>query len=55
MDISVVVVGDEILSGHVQDANAAFIATRVAHYQAIVAANPADAQFLKGWLARAQS
>ncbi|HLW17370.1 MAG TPA: molybdopterin-binding protein [Actinomycetota bacterium] len=32
MDISVVVVGDEILSGHVQDANAAFIATRVAHH-----------------------
>lgn len=33
----------------------AFIATRVAHYQAIVAANPVDAQYLKGWLARAQS
>jgi molybdopterin-biosynthesis enzyme MoeA-like protein len=32
MDISIVVVGDEILSGHVQDANAAFIATRVAHH-----------------------
>jgi molybdenum cofactor synthesis domain-containing protein len=32
MDISVVVVGDEILSGHVQDANASFIATRVAHH-----------------------
>ncbi len=33
----------------------AFIAARVAHYQAIVAANPADAQYLKGWLARAQN
>jgi len=32
MDTSVVVVGDEILSGHVQDANAAFIATRIAHH-----------------------
>src|SRR5207237_1475089 len=32
MDVSVVVVGDEILSGHVQDANASFIATRVAHH-----------------------
>jgi lysozyme family protein len=33
----------------------AFIAARVAHYQAIAAANPADAVYLKGWLARAQS
>jgi len=32
----------------------AFIAARAAHYQAIVAANPADARYLKGWLARAQ-
>jgi nicotinamide-nucleotide amidase len=32
MEVAVVVVGDEILSGHVQDANAAFIATRVAHH-----------------------
>jgi len=32
MDVAVIVVGDEILSGHVQDANAAFIATRVAHH-----------------------
>lgn len=32
MEIAVVVVGDEILAGHVQDANAAFIATRVAHH-----------------------
>ena len=31
-----------------------FIAARVAHYQAIVAANPTDARYLKGWLARAQ-
>lgn len=40
------------------DANAlvqAFIAARVAHYQAIVAANPSDAPYLKTWLARAQS
>jgi type VI secretion system secreted protein VgrG len=33
----------------------AFIAARVAHYQAIAAANPADAVYLKGWLKRAQS
>jgi lysozyme family protein len=33
----------------------AFIAARVAHYQAIAAANPADQVYLKGWLARAQS
>jgi lysozyme family protein len=33
----------------------AFIAARVAHYQAIAAASPADAVYLKGWLARAQS
>jgi hypothetical protein len=33
---------------------AAFVATRVAHYQAIVAANPTDAAYLKGWLSRAQ-
>jgi molybdenum cofactor synthesis domain-containing protein len=32
MDIAVVVVGDEILSGHVQDANATFIATRATHH-----------------------
>jgi Predicted Peptidoglycan domain len=33
---------------------AAFIATRVAHYQAIAAANPSEAAYLKGWLSRAQ-
>jgi lysozyme family protein len=33
----------------------AFIAARVAHYRAIAAANPADAQYLSGWLARAQN
>lgn len=33
----------------------AFIRARVAHYEAIVAANPADQIYLKGWLARAQS
>jgi lysozyme family protein len=33
----------------------AFIAARVAHYQAIAAANPADAQYLNSWLARAQA
>ena len=32
----------------------AFIAARVAHYQAIVAGNPADAKYLDVWLARAQ-
>jgi type VI secretion system secreted protein VgrG len=32
---------------------AAFKAGRVAHYQAIVAANPADEKYLTGWLARA--
>jgi nicotinamide-nucleotide amidase len=32
MEVAIIVVGDEILSGHVQDANAAFIATRVAHH-----------------------
>jgi lysozyme family protein len=32
----------------------AFIAARVAHYQAIAAANPADAQYLKGWTLRAE-
>jgi lysozyme family protein len=32
----------------------AFQAARVAHYQAIVAANPADAQYLPQWLARAR-
>ena len=39
------------------DANAlvtAFKAQRVAHYRAIVAANPARAQFLNGWIARAE-
>jgi hypothetical protein len=34
---------------------AAFIQARVAHYEAIAAANPADAAYLKGWLARARS
>jgi lysozyme family protein len=33
----------------------AFIVARVAHYRAIVAANPAAAVYLKGWLARAES
>jgi hypothetical protein len=33
----------------------AFIAARAAHYQAIAAKNPADAPYLAGWLARAQS
>jgi type VI secretion system secreted protein VgrG len=33
----------------------AFIAARVAHYEAIAAANPADAQYLNNWLARAQA
>ena len=33
----------------------AFIAARVAHYEAIAAASPADQAYLKGWLARAQS
>jgi lysozyme family protein len=33
----------------------AFIEARVAHYQAIAAADPADAAYLKVWLARAQS
>jgi lysozyme family protein len=33
----------------------AFIEARVAHYQAIVAANPADQVYLAGWLRRAQS
>ena len=32
MDAAVVVVGDEILSGHVHDANTYFIATRLAHH-----------------------
>lgn len=32
----------------------AFINARVAHYQAIAAANPADGQYLKAWTARAQ-
>lgn len=32
---------------------AAFKAKRLEHYQAIVAANPARAQFLKAWTARA--
>lgn len=32
----------------------AFIAARVAHYRAIAAANPADAQYLNSWLERAQ-
>jgi lysozyme family protein len=32
----------------------AFINARVAHYRAIAAANPADAQYLKAWTARAQ-
>lgn len=32
----------------------AFIAARVAHYEAIVSANPADAQYLKVWMIRAQ-
>jgi hypothetical protein len=33
----------------------AYIAARQAHYQAIVAANPADARYLEVWLARARS
>ena len=33
---------------------AAFINQRVAHYQAIAAANPAKAKYLDGWLARAR-
>jgi hypothetical protein len=33
----------------------AFIRARAAHYQAIVAANPADGVYLKGWLTRAES
>jgi len=33
----------------------AFIAARAAHYRAIAAANPADAKFLRQWLARAES
>ncbi len=33
----------------------AFIQARVAHYEAIAAANPADAVYLKSWLQRAQS
>lgn len=32
----------------------AFIAARVAHYRAIVAANPGDARYLNAWMARAQ-
>lgn len=32
----------------------AYINARVAHYEAIAAANPADAQYLNGWLARAR-
>jgi lysozyme family protein len=32
---------------------AAFQQARIAHYKAIVAANPEDAQYLSGWLARA--
>jgi nicotinamide-nucleotide amidase len=32
MDASVIVVGDEVLAGHVQDANSHFIATRLAHH-----------------------
>jgi lysozyme family protein len=32
----------------------AFISARVAYYQAIVAANPANTQYLNVWLARAQ-
>lgn len=32
MDVAVVIVGDEILSGHVQDANTHFIAGRLAHH-----------------------
>jgi nicotinamide-nucleotide amidase len=32
VDASVIVVGDEILAGHVQDANAHFIAARLAHH-----------------------
>jgi len=31
-----------------------FCARRVAYYQAIVAAHPEDAQYLKAWTARAQ-
>ncbi len=48
MDASIVVVGDEILSGHVRDANAHFIATRLASHGhalrrvAIVSDDPAD-------------
>ena len=33
----------------------AFIAARVVHYEAIAAAHPADAKFLKQWLVRARS
>jgi lysozyme family protein len=33
----------------------AFIAARVAHYMAIVAGNPVDQKYLKGWLMRAQA
>ncbi len=33
----------------------AFIAARVAHYRAIVAANPADVPYLNAWIARAQN
>jgi lysozyme family protein len=33
----------------------AFIAARVAHYMAIVAGNPGDQKYLKGWLTRAQA
>lgn len=32
MDASVIVVGDEVLAGHVHDANSHFIATRLAHH-----------------------
>jgi molybdenum cofactor synthesis domain-containing protein len=48
MEASVIVVGDEILSGHVQDANTHFIATRVAahghrlRHGAVVGDDPAE-------------
>lgn len=32
MDATVIVIGDEVLAGHIQDANSHFIATRLAHH-----------------------
>lgn len=46
-----------VAAANAADADAlvyAFKAHRVAHYQAIVDANPADARYLAGWSARAQ-